>query len=76
MSLANKLVSQLEKDNQMKESNIALALTIFVFGVAIFSIWFFPIQGYILAGLVLGTLAVVTGGLLALVTGLLVKEGQ
>lgn len=60
----------------MKESNIVLALTIFVFGIAIFSMWFFPLQGYTLAGLVLATLSVVTGGLLALVTGLLAKDGQ
>jgi hypothetical protein len=60
----------------MKESNIVLALTIFVFGIAIFSMWFFPLQGATLAGLVLGTMAVVTGGLLALVTGLLAKDGQ
>lgn len=60
----------------MKESNIALAITLFVFGIAIFSMWFFPLQGYIFAGLVLATLAVVTGGLLALVTGLLAKEGN
>ena len=60
----------------MKESNIVLALTIFVFGIAIFSMWFFPLQGYTFAGLVLATLAVVTGGLLALVTSLLAKDGQ
>ena len=60
----------------MKESNIVLALTIFVFGIAIFSMWFFPLQGYTFAGLVLATLSVVTGGLLALVTGLLAKDGR
>ena len=60
----------------MKESNIALALTIIVFSIAIFSMWFFPLQGYVIAGLVLGTMAVVTGSLFALVTGLLAKDGQ
>lgn len=60
----------------MKHSNIVLAITIFVFAIAIFSLWFFPLQGATLAGLVLGTLAIVTGMLSALVTGLLVKEGN
>ena len=60
----------------MKESNIALALTIFVFAIGIFSMWFFPLQGYVIAGMVLGTMAVVTGSLFALVTGLLAKDGQ
>lgn len=60
----------------MKESNIALALTILVFAIGIFSIWFFPFQGATLAGLVLGSMSIVVGGLLALVTALLAKDGQ
>jgi hypothetical protein len=60
----------------MKESNIALALTIIVFGIAIFSMWFFPFNGATLAGMVISTLAVVTGSLLAIITSLLAKDGQ
>jgi len=60
----------------MKHSLIMTIVTLFVFGIAIFSTWFFAFEGAPLAGMVLNTVAIVTGMLSALTSALLYKEGN
>jgi ABC-type transport system involved in multi-copper enzyme maturation permease subunit len=52
----------------------SLALTLMCVAIAIFSMWFFPFQGLILAGLVLGTAGIVCAMLLGFITHLLANE--
>jgi len=51
-----------------------LTLTIASILTAIFSMWFFPLNGFIMYGLVLGTGFVVVASLFAVITHLLYKE--
>ena len=60
----------------MKHSLVFGIITLFVFGIAIFSTWFFALNGAPLAGMVLNTIAVVTGLLGATITALTYKEGN
>lgn len=60
----------------MRHSLVFATLTLFIFSIAIFSIWFFPLQGYTLAGLLLGTIAIITGIISAVATGLTYGEGN
>jgi ABC-type transport system involved in multi-copper enzyme maturation permease subunit len=55
---------------------VSLALTLMCIAIAIFSIWFFPYQGYTMAGLVLGTAGIVCAMLLAFITHLLANESR
>ena len=52
----------------------ALVLTLAVIAIGIFSIWFFPLQGQTLYGLVLGTGSFITALLLGFITHLLANE--
>jgi hypothetical protein len=60
----------------MKHSSISLALTIFTVSIGIFSVWFFPLNGAPLAGMVITTLAGVVATLFALITKVLAGEGN
>ena len=55
---------------------LSLALTVMSLAIAIFSMWFFPFNGLILAGLVLATAGIVTAVPLAFITYLLATEGK
>jgi hypothetical protein len=44
--------------------------------IAIFSMWFFPFQGLTIAGLVIGTAAIVCAMPLAFITHLLANESR
>lgn len=52
----------------------ALTLTIFSMLTAIFSMWFFPLNGFTMYGLILGTGFVVVGSMFAVITHLLYRE--
>jgi hypothetical protein len=60
----------------MKHSLVFGIITLFVFAIGIFSTWFFAFEGAPLAGMVLSTLATVTGILSAVVTAINYKEGN
>ena len=60
----------------MKQSTIALLIALATMALGIFSMWFFPLNGVTLAGLVLGTGFQIVTALLVFIAYLLKKDGQ
>lgn len=60
----------------MKHSTIFFIITLVTISIGIFSLWFFPLNGAPLAGMVLGTGYFFATALVALITMLNAREGN
>jgi hypothetical protein len=58
----------------MRHSMITAPSAFASLAIAVFSIWFFPLQGLILAGLVIGTGFMILTAFLMLITNILIGE--
>ena len=60
----------------MKHSTISLLITFLSIAIGVFSMWFFPLNGAPLAGVVIGTGFSIATALLASITMLMAREGN
>lgn len=60
----------------MKQSSIVMVGLVVSIALGIFSMWFFPLNGVFLAGMVLGTGFSILTGMLAVIVNILAREGN